>query len=491
MHRRAAIPLIAMLAISSIASADQTLIWSDEFDGTTLNANNWSYQLGDGSQYGLAGWGNNELQYYTSRPENIYVADGELHIVARQESFSGYNYTSARIRTENKADFLYGKIEARIRIPSTKGIWPAFWMLPTDSPLGGWASSGEIDIMESVNLADTIYGTIHYGGTWPQNTHSGGTRTAGIDYSQDFHVYTLEWTPGYLRWYVDGIAFYTRVASNWYSTAAPDDENAPFDHPFHVLLNIAVGGNFPGNPDGSSVFPQEMIVDWVRVYQDTPTQEPYSGQPQAIPGRVEMEDFDTGGQGIAYNDCTTANDGGAYRPLDSVDLEACNEGGFNIGWMCAGEWVEYTVNVADTGVYAVAARVASQQSNAAFRLEIDDVPVTADLSVPNTNGWQNWTTINDEATLDAGEHVLRFANAASAEFNINWIEFTPTCTPGDLNADGVVDGADITRFAAALANPQSAGIFELCAADVDQDGQIEITDDVVAFVNCLLSSTCP
>ncbi|MCA9256927.1 MAG: glycoside hydrolase family 16 protein, partial [Phycisphaerales bacterium] len=145
MHRRAALPLIAILAISSIASADQQLIWSDEFDGTTLNANNWSYQLGDGSQYGLAGWGNNELQYYTSRPENIYVANGELHIVARQESFSGYNYTSARIRTENKADFLYGRIEARIRIPSTKGIWPAFWMLPTDSPLGGWASSGEID----------------------------------------------------------------------------------------------------------------------------------------------------------------------------------------------------------------------------------------------------------------------------------------------------------------------------------------------------------
>lgn len=490
---RVVISTVVFLAAGSLARAGEQLVWSDEFDGTALNESNWSYMLGDGTQYGNPGWGNNELQYYTSRPENVYVANGELHIVARQESFSGFNYTSARIRTLNKADFLYGKIEARLKLPSTKGIWPAFWMLPTNSPLGGWASSGEIDIMESVNLADTIYGTIHYGGPWPQNVHSGGTRTAGVDYSQDFHVYTLEWSPSLLRWYVDGIAFYTRGSANWYSTAAPDDDNAPFDNPFHLLLNVAVGGNFPGNPDGSSTFPQEMVVDWVRVYQDftTQTQTPFGGTPQAIPGRLEMEDFDIGGQAIAYNDCTPENQGNAYRIGEGVDLEACSEGGFNIGWMCAGEWVEYTVNVAGTGIYDVSARVSSEQSNGAFRLEFDGVAVTQDLIVPNTNGWQNWTTISDSATLPAGEHVLRFMNTGASEFNINWIEFVPTCTPGDLNSDGFVDGADIEQFAGALTNPQNSSAIEICAADVDQDGQIEIADDVSAFVSCLLASACP
>lgn len=482
--------LIAFAAVEA-ARADEQLVWSDEFDGTALNENNWSYMLGDGSQYGNPGWGNNEWQYYTSRPENVFVSNGELHIVARQESFAGFNYTSARLRTLNKADFLYGRIEGRIKLPSTKGIWPAFWMLPTESPLGGWASSGEIDIMESVNLADTVYGTIHYGGPWPDNQHSGGTRIDGIDYSQDFHVYAVEWTPQFIRWYVDGAPYYTRVASNWYSTAAPDDDNAPFDHPFHILLNVAVGGNFPGYPDGSSQFPQEMVVDWVRVYQDVPTQEPFGGTAQMIPGVVEMEDYDTGGQGIAYNDCTATNQGNVYRTGEGVDLEACNEGGFNVGWMCTGEWIEYTVMVSAAGTYSVSARVASEQSNAAFHLELDGVDVTPDLTVPNTGGWQNWTTIYSSATLDAGEHVLRFANAATSEFNVNWIEFEPSCMPGDLNFDGAIDGDDVSMFTSAMANPQSADVFAFCAADVDQDGQLEVMDDVTAFVVCLLASACP
>lgn len=486
--------IAVVLALGNLARADEVLVWSDEFDGTSLDPSKWSYMYGDGSDYGIAGWGNNEQEYYTSRPENVYVEDGMLHIVAREESYEGFNYTSGRIRTLNKAEFLYGRIEGRMKIPSTKGIWPAFWMLPTNSPLGGWAASGEIDIMESVNIADTIYGTIHYGGQWPNNVHSGGERTNGIDYSQDFHVYGVEWTPQYLRWYVDGTPYYTRVASNWFSTAAPDDDNAPFDHPFHILLNVAVGGNFPGGTDGTSQFPQEIVVDWVRVYQGettAPMQDPYNGIPQGIPGTLQMEDYDLGGQGVAYNDCDAANQGNAYRTGEGVDLEECSEGGFNVGWMCAGEWIEYTISVEATGAYHVNARVAAEQSNGVFRLALDGADVTPELVVPNTGGWQNWTTINSDASLNAGEHVLRFSNTGTAEFNINWISFEPNCVPGDINGDGVLDGDDIGGFAQALANPQSVDAFVHCAADVDQNGVLDTAADVSVFVSCLLASSCP
>jgi len=241
-----------------------SLVWSDEFDGSTLNLANWEYMIGDGTSYGLpSGWGNNELQYYTDRPENIYVQDGNLVIVAREESYHGYDYTSARIRSLNKQDFLYGRMEARIKLPTTQGMWPAFWMLPTDSVYGGWAASGEIDIVESVNIADTVYAAIHYGGEWPDNTYSGGSYADGTDFSLDFHTYAIEWELAEIRWYVDGILYNNETS--WWSSGG--DFPAPFDQLFHFLLNIAVGGNWPGSPDGSTVLPQQMVVDYVRVYQ--------------------------------------------------------------------------------------------------------------------------------------------------------------------------------------------------------------------------------
>ena len=222
--------------------------------------------IGTGTAYGLpAGWGNNELQYYTSHPDNSYVTDGNLVIVARKNHL-GYAYTSARLRTKNKRDSLYGKMEARMKLPTTKGMWPAFWMLPTDWVYGGWAASGEIDIMESVNIATTIYGTIHYGGEWPGYVSDGGSYSDGTDFSEGFHVYTLEWEPFEMRWYVDGILYSTKTS--WWSTGGPYP--APFDQRFHFLLNIAVGGHWPGPPDGSTVFPQQMLIDYVRVYHKNP-----------------------------------------------------------------------------------------------------------------------------------------------------------------------------------------------------------------------------
>ena len=256
----------SMLAVAALigATPKYELVWSDEFDGTSLDETKWEYMIGDGTDIGLpAGWGNNELQYY--RPENATVANGYLTIEGRAESFNGYNYTSSRLRTMGKADFKYGRIEARIDLPTGQGVWPAFWMLPTDFVYGGWAASGEIDIMEAVcHDTYTVHGTLHYGGAWPDNVYSGKGYRNGTDFAQDFHVYTIEWEPGEIRWYVDGDHYQTQIF--WYSSPT-EPYPAPFDQKFHILLNMAIGGNWPGSPDASTVFPQQMIVDYVRVYQ--------------------------------------------------------------------------------------------------------------------------------------------------------------------------------------------------------------------------------
>ena len=246
------------------------LVWSDEFDGTGLNTANWSYDIGNGSY----GWGNNELQYY--RSQNVSVSGGNLIIEAIEQTYGTCwdggpcYYTSGKIHSRNKQDFLYGKIEARIQLPSTQGIWPAFWMMPADSVYGGWPLSGEIDIMESINIADTIWGVLHFGSTWPNNASSGGSYSDGTDFSLDFHKYTLEWEPDVMRWYVDDILYSTKTNSQWYSDGAPGNDLAPFDQYFYFIFNVAVGGNWPGYPDGTSVFPQEMKIDWIRVYQMNP-----------------------------------------------------------------------------------------------------------------------------------------------------------------------------------------------------------------------------
>jgi len=177
------------------------------------------------------------------------------------------------MRSFSKRDFLYGRIEARIKVPSTKGIWPAFWMLPSDWEYGGWPISGEIDVMESINTATTIYGTIHFG--TPYGSIGDSYTDGGTNFSDDFHIYRLDWEQDVMRWYVDdvntpGTSYLTQWYTGWYSSGAPGNDYAPFDKRFHILLNVAVGGNWPGPPDGSSVFPQQMVVDWIRVYRKLP-----------------------------------------------------------------------------------------------------------------------------------------------------------------------------------------------------------------------------
>ncbi len=243
------------------------LVWSDEFEGESIDSTKWSFNLGDGCQLGenLCGWGNNELQYYTDREENVYLQNGNLVIKARKENpfYEGYQYTSSRLVSKNKGDWTFGRVDVRAKMLLGKGLWPAIWMLPTDTVYGGWPKSGEIDIMEYLgDRPSEVLGTIHYGHDfWRYNSQS-----IALDegtFAEDFHVFSVLWTDQCIQFQMDGKNI---GVPNTRSTVLPT--TWPFDQNFHMILNIAVGGNLPGNPDASTIFPQTMEVDYVRVYQE-------------------------------------------------------------------------------------------------------------------------------------------------------------------------------------------------------------------------------
>ncbi|MHA6485186.1 carbohydrate binding domain-containing protein [Paenibacillus sp. strain BS8-2] len=278
-----------------------TLVWNDEFDGTGsqlddngVDLSKWAYQQGTGSDYGLDSWGNNELQYY--KKENIKVEGGSLLLEAKPESYGGKTYTSGRLWTSPTFGKAYGKFEARMKLPAGQGLWPAFWLMPRDTEYGGWASSGEIDIMEARGrLPETVDGTIHYGKGSPNNKATGSHYEfpEGEDFT-GFHTYSLEWEPGELRWYVDGNLYQT--INDWHSWGAGQPDKyafpAPFDKEFYIIMNLAVGGNYDGGrlPD-TNTFPATMEVDYVRVFDLTgrPYNEPV--EPELVP-----DEFPDGGK---------------------------------------------------------------------------------------------------------------------------------------------------------------------------------------------------
>jgi beta-glucanase (GH16 family) len=264
-----------------------TLVWHDEFDGAALDRGKWTFELGNGFKAGtsyVAGWGNDELEFYTDRADNAFVKDGALHLKAIKEDYQGCRCTSARVVTRGLYAKTYGRFEFRAKLPLGQGVWPAIWLLPQDCAYGAWAASGEIDILEARGQEPTkVLGTLHYGSRWPKNTYSGATDVLPDHGAIDaFHVYALEWDAGEIRWYVDGALYSTK--SFWWSSSKHDgagngvdpqgeaDLNpwpAPFDKPFYILLNLAVGGRFLGNPDVRTPFPAEMVINYVRVYQRT------------------------------------------------------------------------------------------------------------------------------------------------------------------------------------------------------------------------------
>jgi len=249
--------------------AEWELVWSDEFDGDSLDSTIWEAQLGEGAEYGLTRWGNNEQQWYLA--ENATVSDGTLKITAKSEEVQpGFPYTSARLRTAGKFDFKYGRVEVRGKAAAGQGLWSAVWMLPTESPYGTWASSGEVDIMEVVNAgteSERVFTTVHHGFPWPLNQLSG--LDVPVDgAADDFHTYALEWEEDELRWFIDGVHVKTVGAEHYYSYYYKDTmtgyesgpATAPFDTEFHLLVNLAVGGNLPGNVNAGDI-PSEMEID--------------------------------------------------------------------------------------------------------------------------------------------------------------------------------------------------------------------------------------
>ncbi|HVZ16477.1 MAG TPA: glycoside hydrolase family 16 protein [Terriglobales bacterium] len=234
-----------------------TMVWSDEFDGkdgSSPDAAKWTYDLGN------SGWGNAELENYTNRTLNAQQKGGNLVITALKENYGGSQYTSARIKTQGLYDHAYGRVEARIKIPYGQGIWPAFWMLGNDIEKVQWPECGEIDIMENIGKEPaTVYGTLHGPGYF---SVGGSYIFPKGRLADDFHVYAIEWEPTQIRFYIDDVLYTTKTKAD-----LPQGDRWPFDHNFFIILNVAVGGNWPGNPDETTVFPQTMLVDYVRVYE--------------------------------------------------------------------------------------------------------------------------------------------------------------------------------------------------------------------------------
>jgi hypothetical protein len=232
------------------------LVWQDEFNGTQINSSNWGYDIGTGDW----GWGNNELQYY--RIENSWVADSVLTIEARNEAFSGQLYTSSRLKTQGKVSFQYGRIDVRAVLPKGQGMWPAIWMLGNNITQIGWPDCGEIDIMEMIGGSEnTVHGTAHWEFNGSQASEGGSESTPSNDYdfTESYHVFSIVWDENTIQWYVDN--------NQYFGLDITSADMSEFHQPHFFILNVAVGGNWPGNPNSTTIFPQQMKVDYIRVFQ--------------------------------------------------------------------------------------------------------------------------------------------------------------------------------------------------------------------------------
>ncbi|ACS93545.1 glycoside hydrolase family 16 domain protein [Teredinibacter turnerae T7901] len=316
--------LILSITAQNALAQNWNLIWSDEFNGSI--SSDWVFETGNGS----GGWGNNELEYY--RRENTTVENGMLVITARQENYGGFNYTSSRLKTQGKKSFRYGKIEARISTPSAAGTWPAFWMLGSNINNVGWPACGEIDVMEHVNDSPQIHGTLHWQDNNGNYASYGGNTSADVT---GFHVYGIEWDENAIRWLVDGNQYHeTNIAGGVNGTGE-------FHNEFFILLNLAIGGNWPGFNIDNTVFPAQMKVDWVRVYQREDNNGGGGGGTKDLPKTIEAETFSA---------------------MSGVQTETTSDtgGGENVGWIDNGDWLAYNaITIPATGDYTLEYRVAS------------------------------------------------------------------------------------------------------------------------------------
>ena len=376
MKLRTLLVAAAATLIGQLAQAQSwQLVWSDEFNGSI--GPNWVFETGGG------GWGNNELEYY--RKENATIENGNLVITARREDFGGYHYTSARMKTQGTKSWTYGRMEARIKLPVKQGTWPGWWMLGSNISSVGWPASGELDIMEQINTGNTVYGTAHWQAANGSQADYGNSL---VTTPGDYHVYAIEWDADYIKWFVDGTQYHQmQITGGTGNTQA-------FAKDFFLLLNMAVGGNWPGFTIDDASLPAKMYVDYVRVYQKG-----------AAPVSIQIE---------AEN----------YAVMSGVQTEACSEGGSDVGWIDANDWIVWNVNVPTAGAYTVSYRVASLNGGGVIQLEkAGGSPVYGSVSVPKTGGWQTWTTVSHQVTLAAGQQQIA-VKALAGGFNINWLKLT-------------------------------------------------------------------
>jgi beta-glucanase (GH16 family) len=443
------------------------LVWQDEF--TNAIGPDWVFETGTGS----GGWGNNELQYY--RQQNASVSNGQLVITARRESFGGMQYTSARMKTQGRKSWRYGRIEARIAIPAFQGVWPAFWMLGDNITSVGWPACGEIDVMEHINTGGNVHGTMHWQDHNNNYANYGGSTSTTVT---NFHVYSIEWTPSYIRWFVDGVQYHEADITNGVNGT----------HEFHnnhfIILNMAIGGNWPGFTVDNNAFPANMYVDYVRVYQQTSQPSAavtvyqhcnYGGYAVGLPvGNYTLSDLQSrgiinddissvrvqsgyqvrlfqnnsyGGSSVlksgddaclvddGFNDATTSIQVALASPSFSMTVQAENftamngvqtegtsdtGGGLNVGWIDTNDWMAYgNINIPATGSYLLEYRVASPGGGRLSQDLNSGSIVLGQVNVPATGGWQNWTTISQTVNINAGTYSFGIF-AAQGGWNINW-----------------------------------------------------------------------
>ncbi len=492
-------------AVGATNAQTWELVWADEFDYQGLpDSARWAYDVGGD------GWGNNEAQHYTDhREKNARVDGSKLIIEAHKEPYAGKDYTSARLVTKTKGDWTHGRIQVRAMLPSGRGTWPAIWMLPTNWIYGngGWPDNGEIDIMEHVGHdAGKVHGTIHTSKYNHQRNNAKGGSQIIADAQSAFHDYSIDWTPARIDFSIDGSVYFTYRNENegWTSW--------PFNHPFHLLLNIAIGGSWGGAQGiDDSIFPQQFVIDYVRVFRylaqpqvtisastmlapgDTlsimanasdpdgtvqrvkllqadgilsqfaaPPYEytvkgvhegcyelsamavddlgwvahadtialsvgnscgkaPYLVAPHAVPGKIEAEYFDLGGQNVGYFDINQPNHGDGIRQAEGVEVYQTTDGaGYHV-LASRREWLSYTANVAQRGLYTFFVRLSTQGARAAFTLAIDgqDAVVYDSPITPN-----QWTVVfQPDVELPKGVHDLRLTIDVNST-NVNWIRFT-------------------------------------------------------------------
>jgi beta-glucanase (GH16 family) len=399
---------IVLLTIS-VKSQTWSMIWNDEF--SSMNWGNWT------AENWSPGTVNSELQYYNSTQAS--VSGGYLNITA---NYTGGQFYSARLNSTT--GWTYGRMEASIKLPGGTGTWPAFWMYPDDETIYGWNSTtdywwpncGEIDIMEEVGYdPNTIHASVHSAAYyWYLGNQRTGSRTVS-DATTAFNVYACDWSSSKIDFYADGVLYFTVNNDNtgWASW--------PFDHSFHIILNMAVGGSWGAvNGVDYTGWPRTMYVDYVRVYEDisgstggTTTTTYYS-----VPGTVEAEN---------------------YASMYGIQTEACSDagGGYDVGWIDAGDWMIYNVNVATAGTYTVSYRVASLSGGGKIQLETaGGATVYGTVSVSSTGGWQTWTTVSHTVTLPAGQQQIAI-KAISAGFNLNSISFASSSTSTTVAVTGV------------------------------------------------------